>query len=157
MSLSAMEARRRRGQYSQIWESQRILRVLAAFASSSETSRLKVGLWAGTSSSSFSTAGEGSSRVWARWSSSHIRRRIVPIRSIAEPKFGGKREAISRRIRVANLQPLPEVVMPICRGPSEWVDGRLKVQRFGESRTLTGIRCLLHMVEMCVRVSTISD
>lgn len=77
-----------------------------------------------------------------------MRRRIVPRRSTAEPKFGGRRAAISRRIRVANLQPLPEVVIPIWRGPSEWVDGRLKLQRFGASMTLTGIRSLLHNEDM---------
>ncbi len=56
-------------------------------------------------------------------------------------------------MRVASLQPLPDVVMPICRGPSEWVEGRLKVHRFGLSRTLTGIRSLLQSVDMCVRVA----
>lgn len=72
---------------------------------------------------------------------------------MAEPKLGGRSEATSRRMRVASLQPLPEVVMPICKGPSEWVAGRLKVQRLGLSRTLTGIRFRRHRVEMCVRVS----
>lgn len=153
ISLSVMEERRRRGQYSQIWESQRIRRVLAALKSLSVTNWLKVGFWAGMSSSSFSAVVEASSRVWERWSSSQIRRRIVPRRSTAEPKSEGRREAISRRMRVASLHPLPEVVMPIWRGPSEWVDGRLKVQRFGASRTLTGIRNLLQRVEMCVRVA----
>ncbi len=52
------------------------------------------------------------------------------------------------------MQPLPEVVIPICRGPSEWVDGRLKVDRFGASSTLTGIRNLLQKVEMCVRIAS---
>lgn len=55
---------------------------------------------------------------------------------------------ISRRIREANLQPRPEVVTPICRGPSEYVERSEKVHRFGLSVTLTGIRRRLQRFEM---------
>lgn len=46
--------------------------------------------------------------------------------------------------------------MPICKGPSEWVDGRLNVQRLGASKTLTGIRNLLQVLEICVLVAKLS-
>lgn len=55
---------------------------------------------------------------------------------------------ISRRIREASLQPLPEVVIPICKGPSEYVESSEKVQRFGISVTLTGIRKRRQRFEM---------
>ena len=55
---------------------------------------------------------------------------------------------ISRRIREANLQPLPEVVTPICRGPSEYVESSENVHRCGISVTLTGIRRRLQRLEM---------
>lgn len=138
MSSSVMEASRRRGQYSQICDSQRMRRVLAAERSASVTSWLKVDFWAVASSSSPSRLGSSSSD--ARWSSSQIRRRIVPSFSTAAPRLGGSDEAISRRIREASLQPLPEVVMPTCRGPSEWVESMVKVERLGASTTLTGMR-----------------
>ena len=155
MSLSVMDASLRKGQYSQICDSQRMRRVFAAERSDSEISWLKVGFWAGRSSSSFSgIEGAPLSRDWwERWSSSHMRRRMVPRRWMVEPKFGGRREAISRRMRVASLQPLLDVVMPIWRGPSEWVEGRLKVQRLGASITLMGIRFRLHSVKIWVRRS----
>ena len=148
ISASVIEARRRRDQYSQICESQRIRRVLAAFKSESVTNWLKVDFWAVVSSSSLSTL--RSSRAWTRWSSSQIRRRMVPKRSIAKPRFGGRDEAISRLMRDASLQPLPDVVIPICRGPSEWVDSRVKVQRFGASVTLTGTRRRRHNDDISV-------
>ena len=138
MSSSVMEARRRSGQYSHIWESHRMRRVFAAERSASVTSWLKFDFCAVASSSSPSRVGSSSSD--ARWSSSQIRRRIDPSLSTAVPKLGGIDEAISRRIREASLQPLPDVVMPICRGPSEWVERRVKVERLGASTTLTGIR-----------------
>ena len=145
MSASVMEASRRRGQYSQIWESQRMRRVLAAAWSVSETSWLNVGFWAVASSSSTSTS--GSSEAWALWSSSHILRRTVPRRSTAVPKPGGSVEAISRRIRDASLHPLPDVVIPIWSGPSEWVERIVKEQRFGASTTLMGMRKRRHSAE----------
>jgi hypothetical protein len=43
-------------------------------------------------------------------------------------------------MREASLQPRPLVVTPIWRGPSVWVDRREKVQSWGESTTLTGMR-----------------
>lgn len=43
--------------------------------------------------------------------------------------------------------------MPICRGPSECVERRVKEQRFGASATLTGMRSLRHRLEMCVAVT----
>ncbi len=148
ISASVIEARRRSGQYSQIWESQRIRRVLAALESESVTSWLKLDFWAVASSSSVSAL--GSSRAWTRWSSSQMRRRIVPRRSTAEPRLGGRDEAISLLIRAASLQPFPEVVIPICRGPSEWVDSRVNVQRFGASVTFTGMRRRRHKDDIYV-------
>ena len=51
-SASAIFARRRRDQYSQIWDSQRIRRFLAASRSASVISLLKVEVWSIESSSS---------------------------------------------------------------------------------------------------------
>jgi len=59
---------------------------------------------------------------------------------------------ISRRMRAESLQPRPEVVTPIWRGPSVWVLRRVKVQRPGASATLTGIRSLRQRFEMCVPI-----
>ena len=61
ISASVMDARRRRGQYSHIWESQRIRRILAASWSDSETNWLKLGVWDGASSSELSRVGLESS------------------------------------------------------------------------------------------------
>lgn len=140
-----MDARRRSGQYSQIWESQRIRRDLAASRSASVMSLLKAEVWSVESSSSRSPERAGC----VRWSSSWIRLRIVPSLEQAEPRFGGREEAISRRIREESLQPRPLVVTPIWRGPSVCVESRLKVQSEGASDTLTGIRFRLQSWEMC--------
>ncbi len=86
-----------------------------------------------------------------------ILRRTVPRRSIAAPKLAGNDEAISRRTLDATLQPLPDVVMPICRGPSLCVERRVKVHRLGASITLTGIRMRLQRLEMCVPASAVQD
>jgi hypothetical protein len=139
-----MFARRRRGQYSQICESQRMRRFFAASRSASVTSLLKAKVWSVESSSSWSP-----DRVrWASWSSSCIRLRIVLSRVQAEPNCGGREEAISRLIREESLQPRPLVVTPIWRGPSVCVERRLKVQRAGASDTLTGIRLRLQIWEI---------
>jgi len=53
-------------------------------------------------------------------------------------------------MREESLQPLPEVVTPICRGPSEYVDNIVKVDKLDASATLTGIRSLLHSVDIRV-------
>ena len=143
-SASVIFARRRRGQYSQIWESQRIRRFLAASRSASVTSLLKVEVWSMESSSSRSP----DSAMCVRWSSSCIRWRIVPSLAQAAPRFGGRHDAISRRIREESLQPRPLVVTPIWRGPSVCVERRLKVQREEASDTLTGIRFRLQSWEM---------
>ena len=82
-----------------------------------------------------------------------MRRLTVPKRSIAAPRLVGRYDAISRRILDASLQPLPDVVMPICNGPSECVESSVKVQRFGASTTLTGIRLRLQSVEIWVPVT----
>ena len=55
-SSSVMFARRRRGQYSQIWESHLIRLFFAASRSASVTSLLKVAVWSRVSSSSRSPA-----------------------------------------------------------------------------------------------------
>lgn len=104
---------------------------------------MKVELCALESSSSFSALLSSN-----RDCSSHARRRIVPRRSTAEPKLGGRLDAISRRMREASLQPLPDVVIPICKGPSECVERSVKVQRSGASVTLTGIRSCLHKLDI---------
>ena len=145
MSASVMAARRRRGQYSHIWESQRMRRPRAASLLSSRTSRLKVADWP-LSSSSASRSCDSS----AACSSSHIRLRSVPSLSTASPKFGGNAEAISRRMRADILQPLPDAVTPIWRGPSECVERSVKEQRLGASATLTGIRNRRQRLEICV-------
>ena len=75
---------------------------------------------------------------------------MVPSLSIPSPKFGGSEEAISRFIRDANLHPLPEVVMPICSGPSVYVVSSVKEQRLGVSVTLTGIRSRWQSLDMVV-------
>jgi hypothetical protein len=54
---------------------------------------------------------------------------IVPRRSQADPRFCGREDAISRRMREASLQPLPFVVTPIWRGPSVCVERRENEQR----------------------------
>lgn len=59
-------------------------------------------------------------------------------------------------MREESLQPLPDVVTPICKGPSEYVDNMVKVDKLDASATLTGIRSLLHKVEMRVPGSTVS-
>jgi hypothetical protein len=73
----------------------------------------------------------------------------VPSLAQAEPRFGGRDDAISRRIREESLQPRPLVVTPIWRGPSVCVERRLNVQREGASDTLTGIRFRLQSWEIC--------
>ncbi len=147
-SASVMDANRRSGQYSQIWDSQRMRLLRAVSRSSGVTNWLKLAFCAVTSSSSFSRM--ASSRSATRWSSSQIRLRMVPSLSTAPPSSGGSDDATSRRIREASLQPFPEVVMPIWSGPSVCVERRVKVQRFGASATLTGIRSLRHSVDICV-------
>jgi len=57
-------------------------------------------------------------------------------------------DAISRRIREASLQPLPDVVMPIWRGPSEWVERSVNEHKLGASTTFTGIRKRRHNADM---------
>ncbi len=79
-----------------------------------------------------------------------MRRRMVPMRSTVLPKSLGSAVTTSLLMREASLQPLPDVVIPICSGPSEWVQRSVKVQRLGASMTLTGIRFRLHNLEMCV-------
>lgn len=87
------------------------------------------------------------------WDWSSIR--SVPRRSQVSPRFGGREDTISRRIREASLHPylsvfsrlsgaFPDVDTPICNGPSRWVERRENVQFAGESAQLTGIRNLLH-------------
>jgi hypothetical protein len=49
---------------------------------------------------------------------------------------------------------LPDVVIPICRGPSECVERRVKEHRFGASATLIGIRSLRQRLEMWVAVAS---
>lgn len=154
-SASVMEARRRRGQYSQIWESQRMRRLRAASRSSGVISWLKLAFCVVVSSSSVSRLLSPMSA--ARWSSSQMRLRIVPSLSTALPRFGGSDEATSRLMRDASLHPLPEVVMPIWRGPSECVERRVKVQRFGASATLTGIRSLRQRVDICVPIAKVRN
>lgn len=142
--MSVMFARRRRGQYSQICESQRIRLLFAASRSASVTRALNADVWSVESSSRLSVSAR-----WLRWSSSWIRLRIVPRRAQAAPRFRGSEEAISRRIREESLQPRPLVVTPIWRGPSVCVLRRLKVQREGESATLTGIRFRRQSLDIC--------
>ena len=77
---------------------------------------------------------------------------MIPKRAQADPRSGGRDEAISRRIREESLQPLPLVVTPICKGPSVCVASRENVQSCGASTTLTGTRCLLQTFEICVPV-----
>lgn len=149
MSVSVRAARRRRGQYSQIWESQRMRRPRAASLLSSRTNLLKVAVWP-LSSSSASRSCDSS----AAWSSSQMRRRSVPSLSTASPNFGGSEAAISLRILADSLQPLPDVVTPICSGPSECVERSVKEQRFGASATLTGIRSLRQRFEIWVAVAS---
>jgi len=45
---------------------------------------------------------------------------------------------------------LPEVVTPICRGPSEYVESMVKVDKLDASATLTGIRSFLQRVDIRV-------
>ena len=149
-SVSVMFARRRRGQYSQIWESQRMRLLFAASRSASVTRALKALVW----------SVESSSRVSARercerWSSSWIRLRIVPSREHAAPRFGGREDAISRRIREESLQPRPLVVTPIWRGPSVCVLRRLNVQSEGESATLTGMRFRWQSLDICEPIPSV--
>jgi hypothetical protein len=70
-------------------------------------------------------------------------------RAQADPRSGGRDEAISRRIREESLQPLPLVVTPTCKGPSVCVASRENVQSCGASATFTGTRCLLQTFEIC--------
>lgn len=144
-SESVIAARRRRGQYSQICASQRIRRALAASASVDVTSLLKEAVCPVSSSSASRPSMESS----AAWSSSHIRLLTVPSLSIAGPRSCGRADAISRLMRDASLQPFPDVVTPTCSGPELCVDSSVKVQRFGASATLTGIRSRLQRLEMC--------
>lgn len=51
-------------------------------------------------------------------------------------------------MREASLQPRPFVVTPIWRGPSLWVERREKVQRWGASTTLMGMRLALQREAM---------
>jgi hypothetical protein len=83
-----------------------------------------------------------------------MRLRSEPSLSTASPSCGGSEAAISLRILAESLQPFPEVVTPICRGPSECVDRRVKEQRFGASATLTGMRSLRQRVEIWVAVAS---
>lgn len=46
--------------------------------------------------------------------------RSSPMASTAFPVFCGRWRAIIRRIRAANLGPLPLVLTMICKGPSRW-------------------------------------
>jgi hypothetical protein len=53
-------------------------------------------------------------------------------------------------MRADSLQPLPDVVTPICSGPSEWVERSVKEHRLGASATLTGMRSRRQRLEMWV-------
>jgi len=66
------------------------------------------------------------------------------------PSPGGNVAESSRRMREESLQPLPEVVTPICRGPSEYVESMVKVDKLDASATLTGIRSFLQRVDIRV-------
>jgi len=59
-------------------------------------------------------------------------------------------------MREESLQPLPDVVTPICRGPSEYVDSMVKVDKLDASATLTGMRSLLHSVDIRVPDEAVS-
>lgn len=113
----------------------------------SVTSLLKVEDWSKSSSSRSPDRAR-----WERWSSCCIRFLIIPNCSHALPIFGGREDAISRRILEASLHPLPLVVTPIWRGPSVWVARSVKVHRDGASATLTGIRLRLQRANMCAPV-----
>lgn len=82
-----------------------------------------------------------------------MRLRRVPSRSTASPSCGGREAAISLRILAESLQPFPDVVTPICRGPSECVERSVKEQRLGASATLMGIRSLRHRFDICVAMA----
>ncbi|KAH8623955.1 Uroporphyrinogen-III [Alternaria alternata] len=83
-----------------------------------------------------------------------MRLRSVPSLSTASPRRGGSDAAISLLILAESLHPFPDVVIPICRGPSECVERRVKEQRFGASATLTGMRSLRQRLEMWVAVAS---
>lgn len=72
------------------------------------------------------------------------------MRSIAGPRLAGSEDEISRLSREASLHPRPDVVMPMCSGPSEYVERSVKEQRSGASVTLTGIRIRLQSWDMRV-------
>ena len=146
-SESAIEARRFKGQYSHTCASHLILLVFSSSLSSSfftPTSLLNVApcpILSSVSSSSGNVPAPSAS--WTRFL-------ISPRRAQASPRLWGREEEMSRRMREASLQPRPFVVTPIWRGPSVCVERRVKVQRDGESTTLTGIRLRRHSWEMCV-------
>jgi hypothetical protein len=83
-------------------------------------------------------------------SSSDSFRRKSPSLVMADPKFGGRDEATSLFILEASLQPFPDVVMPICNGPSECVLSKVKVDNDEESTTLTGMRNRRQALDMWV-------
>lgn len=74
---------------------------------------------------------------------------------MALPRFDGNEDETSLLKREASLHPRPDVVIPMWRGPSEYVESKVKVQSSGASDTLTGILRRRHNLEMCGPVNTL--